>query len=162
MTDKDKDKDKDTSCYILNRQYFSECFDESATTATNLKTYRQAIFFIIVAGLFFVMEINAYAVWFLVCLSAVELLSIRYKRSWWITRQMLSRAAGSKVHLRINDQGIFTDSAYHQQGMLWNDIAEIKSTEKGFIVIHNSDTSYLSRSGIDEDGLALLDARVKR
>lgn len=160
MTDINTSTDH-TSYYILNREYFSECFDESANTATSLKTYRQAILFIIVAGVLFVMEYSAYVAWFLLCIGGVELLSIHYKRSWWIARQMLSRAAGSKVNIRIDDQGIFTDSIYHQQGMLWNDIAEIRSTEKGFVIIHNSGTSYLSRSGLDEGVLALLTAKVK-
>jgi len=155
-------KDTNTSYYILNREHFSECFDESGDTAASLKTYRQAILLIIMAGVFFVMEIGGYVVWFLLCLSVVELLSIRYKRSWWIARQMLSRSAGSKVTIRIDDQGIFTDSAYHQQGILWSDITELKNTEKGFVVIHNSGTSYLSRSGLDEDVLALLTAKVNR
>ncbi len=158
MTDTDTDH---TSYYILNREYYSECFDESANTAASLKTYRQVILFIIVAGVFFVMEIEAYVVWFLLCLGGVELLSIRYKRSWWIARQMLSRAAGGKVNIRIDDQGIFTDSTYHQQDMLWSDIAEIRGTEKGFVITHNSGTSYLSRSGLDEDVLALLVAKEK-
>ena len=163
MTDRDRDTSTDhTNYYILNREYFSECFDESANTATSLKTYRQAILLIIMAGVFFVMEIQAYVAWFLLGLGGVELLSIRYKRSWWIARQMLSRAAGSKVNIRIDDQGIFTDSAYHQQGILWNDITELKNTEKGFVVIHNSGTSYLSSSGLDEDVLALLTAKAKR
>jgi len=151
-----------SSYYILNREYFSECFDESAITTTSLKAYRQAILLIIMTGVFFAMDIGSYVAWFLLCLSVVELLSIRYKRSWWIGRQMLSRAAGSKVNLRIDDQGIFTDSAYHQQGILWNDITELKNTEKGFVVIHNSGTSYLSRSGLDENVLALLTAKANR
>lgn len=161
MTNKDTNTDH-TNYYILNREYFSECFDESGNTATSLKTYRQAILLIIMTGVFFVMEIGGYVAWFLLCLSVVELLSIRYKRSWWIARQMLSRDAGSKVNLRIDDQGIFTDSAYHQQGILWNDITELKNTEKGFVVIYNSGTSYLSRSGLDEDVLALLTAKANR
>jgi len=149
-----------TSYYILNREYFSECFDESANTATSLKTYRQAIFFIMVAGVLFAMEIDAYVAWFVICLAGVELLSIRYKRSWWILRQMISRAAGSKITIRIDDQGIFTHGTYHQQAMLWNDIAEIKSTDKGFLILHNSSTTYLSRSGLNEDVLALLSAKL--
>ena len=151
-----------TSYYILNREYFSECFDESAHTAISLKTYHQAIFFIIVAGVFFIMEIEAYVVWFLICLTGVELLSIRYKRSWWITRQMCSPDAGSKVNIRIAAPGLFPDSAHHQLSILWNDITELKSTEKGFVVIHNSGTSYLSRSGLNEDVLALLAAKANR
>jgi len=149
-----------TSYYTLNREYFSECFDESANTATSLKTYRQAIFFTFAAGLFFVMEINAYVVWFLICMTGVELLSIRYKRSWWITRQMISRAAGSEISIRIDDHGIFTKGTYHQQDMPWSDIAEIKSTDKGFLILHNSGTSYLSRNGLNENTLALLAAKV--
>jgi len=161
MTDKDTTSTSHTSHYILNREYFSECFDQSANTTTSLKTYRQAILFSIMAGLFFVMEIEPYLVWFLICLSVVELLSIRYKRGWWIARQMLSRAADSKVNLKIDDQGIFTDSAYHQQAWLWNDITDITSTDKGFVVTYNGGTSYVSRSGLDEGVLAVLSAKAK-
>ncbi|MGK0440838.1 MAG: hypothetical protein ACJA0N_000633 [Pseudohongiellaceae bacterium] len=155
MTDTDISANH-TSGYILNREYFSECFDESANTTTSVKTYRQAILLIIIAGVFFAMKVEAYVAWFLLCLSGIELLSIKYKRGWWIARQMLSRSTGSTVNIRVNDQGIFTDSTYHQQGILWNDIAEIKSTEKGFVIVHNSGTTYLSRSGIDKNILALL------
>ncbi len=158
MTDTDTSTDH-SSYYILNREYFSECFDETSSTATSLKTYRKAILLIIVASVFFIIEIEDYIAWFLLALGGVELLSIRYKRGWWIARQMLSRAAGSKVNIRIDDQGIFTDSAYNQQGILWNDISEIKSTEKGFVVIHNRGTSYLSKRGLDESFLDLLAAK---
>lgn len=151
-----------TSSYTLNREYFGECFDESANTATSLKTYRQAIILIVTAGVFFAMEVEAYVAWFLLCLGGVELLSIRYKRGWWITRQMLSRASGSRVNLRINDQGIFTESAYHQQGILWDNITAITSTEKGFVITHNSGTNYLSKSSLDEDALNFLAAKGKR
>jgi hypothetical protein len=158
MTDTDTSTGH-TSYYILNRDYFSECFDESASTVTGLKKYRQAIFFIIVACLFYLMDIESYVVWFLVCLTVIELLSIRYKRSWWITRQMLSRTAGSRINIRIDDQGIFTEGTYHQQNMAWNDITEIKSTDKGFVILHNSVTNYLSRNGLNENALALLAAK---
>ena len=43
--------------------------------------------------------------------------------------------------------------------ILWNDIAEIKSTEKGFVVIHNRGTSYLSKRGLDERDLDFLAAK---
>jgi len=161
MTDKDTNTDH-TSYYILSREYFSECFDESANTTTSLKTYRQAILLIIMTGVFFAIEIGGYVAWFLLCLTVLELLSMRYKRSWWIARQMFSRDSGNKVTIRVNDQGIFTDSTYHQQTILWNDITELKSSEKGFMVIHNSGTSYLSKSGLDEDILALLTAKANR
>jgi len=161
MIDTDTSTDH-SSYYILNREYFSECFDESANTTTNLKTYRLAILFSLVAAALFTIEAEAYIAWFVLCLSGIELLAIRYKRSWWITRQMFSRAAGSKVNIRIDDQGIFTDSAHHQKSMLWNDITEIRGTEKGFVISHNSGIHYLSRSGLSESILALLAAKQKR
>jgi hypothetical protein len=149
------------SYYILNREYFSECFDESANTAISLKTFRQTVALIILAGVAFALKIEPYVVWFLLCLIGVELLSIRYKRSWWITRQMLSRSAGSKVNIRIDEQGIFSDSAYHQQAILWQDITQLRSTEKGFVIDHNSGTHYLSRNGLTEYVLALIATNKK-
>ena len=160
MQDSDINRNQ-TSTYFLNREYFSECFDESTSNASNTNTYIKATFLIIVAGVLFVMEFEAYIAWFLLCLGGVELLSIRYKRSWWINRQMLSRAAGNKVNLRIDDQGIFTDTPNNQQSLLWKDITQIRCTEKGFVVIHNNGSSYLSRCGLDKYALALLVAKAK-
>ncbi|WP_036229548.1 YcxB family protein [Marinobacterium jannaschii] len=160
MTDTDTSTNH-SSYYILNREYFTECFDQSANTAIGLKAYRKAIILITGASIFFAMDIEVYVAWFLLALGGVELLSIRYKRSWWVARQMLSRAAGSQVSIRIDDQGIFTDNTYHQKSILWNDISEIKSTEKGFIVIHNQGTSYLSKNGLDKFFLDLLAEKSK-
>jgi len=160
MTDKDTSTGH-SSDYILNRDYFTECFNESATPATGLKAYRKAILLIIGASIFFVMDFDVYVAWFLLALGSVELLSVRYRRGWWVARQMISRASGSKVSIRIDDQGIFTDNTYHQKSILWNDITEIKSTEKGFIIIHNQGTSYLSKSGLDNDFLDFLAEKSK-
>lgn len=145
-----------SSYYILNREYFSECYDESANTSTSLSTYRLALFLIITASALFAVESEPYIAWFVLCLSGVELLSIRYKRSWWIARQMLSRAAGTKVNIRVDDQGIFTESRNLQQSMFWNDISEIKCTPKGFVICHEGNTRYLSKSGLDDQTLCLL------
>lgn len=150
-----------SSHYILNRAYFTECFDESANSPTGLKIYSKAILLILGSCIFFVIDIEVYVAWFLLALGGVELLSIRFRRSWWIARQMLSRASGSKVSIRIDDQGIFTDNTYHQKSILWKDIAAIKSTEKGFIVTHNQGTSYLSKSGLDKDFLDCLAEKSK-
>ncbi|WP_372834440.1 YcxB family protein [Pontibacterium sp.] len=145
-----------SSHYILNREYFTECFDQSVDTTVSLKKYRLAILLIIMSAVLFTVEAEPHIAWFLLALGAVELLSIRYKRSWWVARQMLSRRANSRVNVRIDEQGIYTDSKHHQQSILWDDIAELKTTEKGFIVIHKGGTNYLSRTGLDKDFLARL------
>ncbi|ARN75215.1 YcxB family protein [Oceanicoccus sagamiensis] len=150
-----------SSYYVLNREYFSECYDQSAKTDTGLKAYRKALFFFIVAGIFFMQALEAYVAWFLLCLGFVELLSVRYKRSWWIARQMFSRAAGSKVTVQIDDQGIFIHSPHKQQRMLWETINQIKATEKGFLIELNGSTSYLSRIGLDKKALDKLTEKVQ-
>jgi hypothetical protein len=142
--------------YILNREYFTECFDESADTPPNVKKYSKALLLIVMACVFFAIKVEIYVSWFLLALGIVELLSIRYKRSWWVSRQMLSRSAGSKVNIRINDKGIFADSTHHQQNILWSDISEIKNTERGYVIIYNRGTNYLSKRKLDEDYLNLL------
>ena len=152
----DSTKSDQSSYYILNREYFTECFDESVDTTISLKTYRTVILLVVLASVFFALESDAHIAWFLLALGAVELLSIRYKRGWWVARQMLSRRAGSRVNIRIDDQGIYSDSSHHQQSILWNDIDELKATEKGFIVIHKGGTNYLSRKGLDKNYLDLL------
>jgi len=160
MTDADASTEHN-SYYVLNRDYFSECFDESANTTTSVKTYVKAIVLIIMASVIYAMDIEIYVAAFLLCLGVVELLSIRYRRSWWINRQMLGRTAGSKVVVRVTDQGIFTDGTHYKQGIHWGDIDEIKGTEKGFLVKHTTGgTSYLSKSGLDEGALILLTGKA--
>lgn len=153
--------DHRTSYYILDREYFSECFDQSADTTTGFNSYRLAIALATISCALFMLEMETYIAWFLLCLSGVELLSIRYKRAWWITRQMLSRAAGSKVDIRIDDDGIFTKSPHHQQSMNWSDITEIKCTERGFVICHDSGNRYLSKNGLGAVAVNLLTEKYK-
>ncbi|MGH1372090.1 MAG: YcxB family protein [Cellvibrionaceae bacterium] len=152
--------DDENNYYILNREYFSECFDQTADTAPNPKRYLLAVMLAIFAAVLFIAETDVYIAWFMVCLSIVELLSIRYKRAWWITRQMLSRAAGSKVTIHIDAQGISTHSSHHQLSMPWSEITNIKATEKGFLVSHGSGNRYVSNSGLDEDAVTLLNTKA--
>ncbi len=149
-----------TSYYILDREYFSECFDQTADTDTSFKTYFLAIALASIACALFMSESETYIAWFLLCLSGVELLSIRYKRAWWIARQMISRAAGSKVNIRIDDEGISTQRGDYQQTMLWANITGITRTEKGFVISHATGNHYLSNSCLDDGALVLLNARV--
>ena len=146
---------------MLDRDYFTECFEQSANTTTNFATFRLAILFFVMAAVFFMLETKAVAAWFLLALGAVELLSIRYKRGWWVARQMISRAAGSTVNLRIDEQGIFTESTHNQLSIHWEDIVEIKATEKGFVIVHVKGVNYLSKKGLGDEVLGLLNEKVK-
>jgi len=150
-----------SSYYILNREYFSECFDESATIETGFNAYRKAvILFVIAVGLFFT-DINAYASWFILALAVLEVFSIRYRRSWWIARQMISRASGSKVNIHLDEQGVRTDSIHHQQSIAWDEVSELKETDKGFVITHHKGRNYFSKSGLEEAALAFLKVKAK-
>ena len=57
MTDADASTEH-CSYYILNRDYFGECFDESANTPPRVKTYGKAIGLMIMAGVIYAMDIE--------------------------------------------------------------------------------------------------------
>lgn len=134
--------------YRLDRDYFTECFDESKPPSKGLHAYRKAALLLITAlGLSFT-EISPYAFWFLLAMAGVEFLSVRYQRSWWITRQMFSRAAGSQIQLTLSDEGMSTESPLYQQCISWAEITEIDETEHGFIITYTRGRNYLSKQAL--------------
>jgi hypothetical protein len=136
------------SDYRLDRDYFSECFDESNQSPSGLIAYRKAgLLFIIAFGLSLT-SIDPYAAWFLLAMSTVEYLSVRYQRSWWIARQMFSRAAGSLITLTLDDSGISTASQLSQQHTSWAEVENIEETERGFIITSSKGRSYLSKNSL--------------
>ena len=150
-----------TSYFVLNRDYFSECFDESAQLVSGPAAYRKAVILFGVGAALFFTEISAYATWFLMALGGVELLSIRFQRSWWIMRQMFSRASGGKVNLTLNEQGITTESHHYQQSINWADLVALEETAKGFVAIHGNGRSYLSKSGLEDIAIDYLQTKLK-
>jgi len=149
-----------TSHYILDKPYFSECFDESVTVDTSVKAYYKAIGFVLVGTALLLTGANAYASLFLVGLGALEALSVKFKKTWWLWRQMMSKAASNEVELTIDEQGISSKSVYVDSTILWGDISELTITNKGFLIKNTNGMSYISNRSLDATAIEFIKSKA--
>ncbi len=139
-----------TSKFTLDKAHFNECYSQSNTVERSANAYFKGGI-LMVFGLIMLLftPVNAYAAWFVIALGILEALAIYYSQPWWVLRQMLSKASGSEVTLTIDEQGILSESFYHNGRILWPDINEITETNLGlvlhFTVGKSSSKSYLSK-----------------
>ncbi len=134
-----------TTKYKLDRSHFAETFDESAVEKSVMQRYLKAILLFAIGAIMLIFtEVTAYVSWFFVALGAVEALSVRFRRPWWLTRQMMSRAANSELSMTIDNEGLKTMSAYVKSTILWQDVTRIKQTRQGWLIHHQGGCTYLS------------------
>ncbi|MCE9677871.1 YcxB family protein [Shewanella sp. AS1] len=138
-----------TTEFVLDKAYYSECFDESVNQAPGLKPYTKALIFFITGLGLLLTQINNYASWFIIALGVLEALSIKFKRPWWLLRQSWSRASGNKATLTLDEVGIKTHSLYINSSLSWQKIDKIEETEKGFLLYINKQKQYLSKGYLD-------------
>jgi hypothetical protein len=96
----------------------------------------------------------------LIALGVLEVLHIRYRRAWWLARQMWGASANSEVTLTIDDEGIRTQSSFVQTSLLWIDIEGVIETNLGHLLVDKAGAQqYLSKSlmpaGLMDDMVAL-------
>jgi len=145
-----------TSKFILDKAHFNECYSESTTVDLSAKAFFKSGV-LMAFGLIILLftPVNAYAAWFIVALGILEALSLYYSKPWWVLRQMLSKASNSEVTLTIDEQGVLSESFYHDGRILWEDMSSIKTTNQGFVlqftVGKNTGKSYLSKSCLSDD-----------
>ncbi len=149
-----------TSHYILDKTYFSECFDESVTIDTSLGAFYKAIGFVLVGTALLLTGANAYASLFLVGLGALEALSVKFKKTWWLWRQMMSKAASNEVKLTIDEQGISSKSLYIDSSILWSDISKLTITSKGFLIKNSNGMSYISKRSLDTAAIEFIKSKA--
>jgi hypothetical protein len=134
--------------FILDKEHFNECYQQSMTAnsakAKPLKNIK-AMVLIIIGILLLLLSENAYIAWFLIALAGLEVLSNHYQQAWWVMRQMLGRTSNSSVTLTINTQGITTSSHYGESNLSWSDITKITATEQGYVLYTNKGKNYLSK-----------------
>ena len=107
--------------FILDKSHFNECYEESVQAQTFVRLYGKGLALLVVgAGLVLFSELNPYAAWFVFSLGVLELVSTRYKKSWWVARQMLSKVAKAEVTLKINQNSIHISSFYNDNKMLFS------------------------------------------
>lgn len=135
--------------FTLSRDYLSECFDQSLPYGKNSRpSYLfPAFLFAFGAGLLFFTEQSKVVSGILIALAVLELIHIRFRRAWWLTRQMWGRNADSEVKLTIDEDGIQTQNLYSQTALLWADIEHVIETDLGLILVTKSGSQqYLSKS----------------
>lgn len=138
--------------YKLDKAYYRECFEQSSPSAATVKDYYKAIALTSVGALLVVAtDINPYASWFIFILGLVEALGVKYKKPWWVTRQMLSRAANNTVELTIDKHGFTTTLTGQKQHISWSSLQDIKQTPKGWILITEKGRQYLSGQHLSAD-----------
>ena len=148
--------------FILSRDYLAECFDQSLPYGKNSKPNYlfPALLFFAGAGLLFFTEQPKVVGCILIALAALELLHIRFRRAWWLTRQMWGRSADSEVKLTIDVDGIQTQNPFTQTSLLWADVERVIETDLGLILVTRSGAQqYLSKSLFSADLISEIAAR---
>jgi hypothetical protein len=141
-----------STTFILDKSYFTECFEQSVNVDHTWQAYFKAIFFSAFGGLLVIFTpINPYVAWFLFGIGIIEALSVYYQKPWWVTRQMLGKASKSEVTLTIDDKGINSHSFYIDDTYCWQDIVTMSSTDKGWIFQHSKGKNYISSSFLNDD-----------
>lgn len=158
-----------TSEYVLDKAYFEECFTQSVSPKMPPKQYlKTAIFAIIGLGILLLDNVSQLAVssketyylgYFFIGLAVVEWLSIRFKKTWWLWRQMMSKAAGDTVTLVIDDQGIHSQSTHVNQHILWTEVYRISQTDAGFLIALQKSTTYLSKRCLDAASIEFITSK---
>ncbi|MGI2168815.1 YcxB family protein [Shewanella sp. MF05960] len=158
-----------TSEYVLDKAYFEECFTQSVDPKIPPKQYlKTAIFAIIGLGILLLDNVSQLAVssketyylgYFFIGLAVVEWLSIRFKKTWWLWRQMMSKAAGDTVTLVIDDQGIHSQSTHVNQQILWTEVYRISQTDAGFLIALQKSTTYLSKRCLDAASIEFITSK---
>jgi hypothetical protein len=134
-----------STTFILDKNYFTECFEQSVDVDHTWQAYFKAIFFSVFGGLLVLFTpINPYVAWFLFGIGIIEALSVYYQKPWWVTRQMLGKASKSEVTLTVDTKGINSHSFYVDDSYEWQDISKITATDKGWIIQHAKGKNYIS------------------
>jgi len=148
--------------FMLDKAHFSECFDESVISKSFTDKYRKAAILAVVGLLLlFVVGTNHYAAFFVVVLAAVEALSVFYKKTWWLWRQMLSKAYNHEVKLIINETGITTESFHVNSVLLFDDVTMLKESEAGLLLSHKSGVNYVSKSCLSDEAIGFIKGQIK-
>ena len=139
--------------FMLDREHYAECFDQSMLLKGPQKPRYIFIAGLIIAGLFFLFatDVQGLLAWFFFAIAALEYFSFKYKRPWWLTRQMMSKNAGNKITLIFDDQGIENKSVYINNQLAWQSIDSFYETDAGFMLnLHQGGQQYLSKACLDD------------
>lgn len=150
--------------YILDKNYYLECYDQTVQLKQGKKVYAKTVilFFIGCLIAFFSDEYQVVAL-FMMALAAIELLGVFFHRTWWLWRQLLSKASGTRIDFIIDEQKINITSRFNVLDIPWEDVVQLVRTSKGFIIQRSSDRYYLSASYLSDEVIdKLLQPKVSK
>ncbi|WP_133469445.1 YcxB family protein [Paraglaciecola marina] len=148
--------------YILDKSHFSETFDQTVTEVAPQKAYLKSLVLgMLGAILLLATELNPYISWFVVVWAGIEVLSVRFHKSWWLARQMISKAANNELTLTIDEKGIRSLSTSVKSFISWDDIIKIEQTSQGWLLHLEAGKSYLSSRCLSPEAQAFVAAKVR-
>ena len=150
--------------FTLSRDYLAECFDQSLPYGKGAKPnfLFPALMLVAGAGSLIFTDQPRVLGYMLIAFAILELLHIRFRRAWWLARQMWGKSAGSEVTVTVDEHGITTQSEHTQTALLWSDIQDVIETELGLIIVAKSGgRHYLSKSLFTEDLVSEIVTRAK-
>lgn len=141
-----------TTTYTLDKSHFSETFDESITVNRSRKVYLKTVMLGAVgAALLLFTGLDPYVSWFVIAMAALEALSIRFRKPWWLARQMLSKAANNELTLTIDEEFMSTKSYSVESKLAWTDITKFEKTSQGWLLFQGTKKSYLSNRILSDE-----------
>jgi hypothetical protein len=152
-----------STTYVLDKSHFVETYEASASPVTPTKAYTIAMA-LGLAGLILLMftEIDPFVAWFIVALGGLEAFSVRYKKTWWLGRQLISKAANTELKLTIDEEGVSSESIHVRSTLPWAKINHIESTENGWLLYHKGGKNYLSARALSEEARAYVVAKTEK
>lgn len=150
-----------STTYKLDKSHFSETFDESSAVDNAKTVYLKSIILALVGlAILLFTDITAYVAWFIVALGAVEVLSIRFRKSWWLARQMISKAANSELTLTVDENSVSSKSFYVESKIPWAEVRKIEKTAQGWLLYHGGGKNYLSGRCLSEAANEFITAQA--
>ncbi len=150
-----------STTYTLDKSHFSETFDESIIETNSIKAYTKSTGLMLVGiTIVYFTDLAPYFAWFIVVLGIIDALSIYFKRSWWLARQMISQAANTKLTLIIDEDAVRSTSQSVESQILWEEIIKIEKTKQGWLLYHTLGRHYLSGRCLSVEANQFISSQV--
>ncbi|HEA17418.1 MAG TPA: YcxB family protein [Pseudoalteromonas prydzensis] len=152
-----------STTYTLDKPYFYECFDESLPYSAQAKPKYVFLVLLVSLGLTAIYWLEKHYLGnFLIMAAVLECVAFYYRRPWWVTRQMLSRASGSEATLSIDKEGFKSVNPHKSYQLAWQDIDEVIFTPRGIILKSRRGMQYISNSVLNDEIIAYIKKRATK
>ncbi|NMM40939.1 YcxB family protein [Pseudoalteromonas arctica] len=152
-----------STTYTLDKSYFYECFDESLPYSTQAKPKYVFLVLLVSLGLTAIYWLEKHYLGnFLIMAAVLECVAFYYRRPWWVTRQMLSRASGSEATLTIDKNGFKSENPHKSYQLAWQDIDDVIFTVRGIILKSRRGMQYISNSVLSDEIIEYIKKRATK